>query len=109
MRTADLIGPALDYAVILTQFPRAFESKPSIKNVVVNYPYSTDWAQGGPIIERERISTVPLHHDWEATLDLGEGDSMVCTQTGRTALVAAMRCLVASLLGDEIDIPKELT
>ena len=28
--------------------------------------------------------------------------------TGPTPLIAAMRCFVASKLGDEVDIPKEL-
>jgi hypothetical protein len=29
--------------------------------------------------------------------------------TGSTPLIAAMRCYVASKLGDEVEIPKELT
>lgn len=57
------------------------------------------------IIERERISVVPLHHDWEATLELDEGDAMVQVSEGPTPRIAAFRCLVASNLGDDVDVP----
>lgn len=68
--------------------------------------YSNDWAQGGPIIERERIQLEPAFDKWRAVLDwldepYGEG-------FGPTPLIAAMRCYVASKLGDEVDIPEEL-
>jgi hypothetical protein len=65
------------------------------------HPYSTDWSDGGPIIERECIE-LTLNTDttggkWKA------GDC-----TGPTPLVAAMRCYVASKLGDEVEVPEEL-
>ena len=60
--------------------------------------FSKDWAQGGPIIERELIA---IHGDWKATL--GEG-----TYEGPTPLIAAMRCYVASKLGAEVDVPELL-
>jgi hypothetical protein len=66
------------------------------------YLPSTDWAQGGPIIERERIE---LEHDgfiWWARIKADEDYS------GPTPLIAAMRCYVASKLGDEVEIPEEL-
>lgn len=69
------------------------------------YSPSTDWAQGGPIIEREMIDLQPvmrLHTKdvyWRAC-----GAFM-----SPTPLIAAMRCFVASKMGDEIEIPKELT
>jgi len=63
------------------------------------YTPSTDWSQGGPIIEREKI-----------TLDVFEDGVWVASeyQEGPTPLVAAMRCYVASKLGDTVDIPEEL-
>lgn len=74
--------------------------------------YSTDWAQGGPIIEREKIDCVadPNGKDvwmgqFYATRLSGE---KVIRAYGPTPLIAAMRCYVASKLGEEVEIPKEL-
>jgi hypothetical protein len=66
------------------------------------YNYSTDWAQGGPLIEREGIAINGVEDDaWKATLPSGS-----CI--GPTMLIAAMRCYVASKLGDEVEVPDEL-
>jgi len=67
---------------------------------------STDWAQGGPIIEREAIETAIYSDQWQATMHLDNGSIY---ERGPTPLIAAMRCYVASKLGDEVDIPEELT
>lgn len=69
--------------------------------------YSTDWSQGGPIIEREGINTYQMQDGaWQANLDYGMVDEAI--YHGPTPLIAAMRCFVASKLGDEVDIPEEL-
>jgi hypothetical protein len=74
---------------------------------------STDWSQGGPIIEREGIGLLKVenrlpHQQWDA----GETDEFPNTLwavvSGPTPLIAAMRCYVASKLGDEVDVPEEL-
>lgn len=71
--------------------------------------YSTDWAQGGPIIERENISTCWEGTIWVATrFNKNCGETWFGHQYGSTPLIAAMRCYVASKLGDNIDIPEEL-
>lgn len=73
------------------------------------YNFSTDWRQGGPIIEREKI-TVAYNFDaerWEADTLTEEGDGFH-NSYGPTPLIAAMRCFVASKLGDEVDVPGEL-
>ena len=36
------------------------------------------------------------------------GDTYRCGGEGPTPLIAAMRCFVASRLGDEVDVPEEL-
>ena len=64
---------------------------------------STDWAQGGLIIEREKIAIDWDHDCWNASTD-----SHPAYYSAETPLVAAMRCYVASQLGDEVEIPKEL-
>ena len=69
------------------------------------YSPSTDWSQGGPIIEREKISirqwtNVPIVH---AYMPDGEWSS-----DGQSPLIAAMRCYVASRLSEEVEVPDEL-
>lgn len=66
----------------------------------------TDWAQGGPIIEREGIdlaSPSPIAPEWCAMFW-----RLSNKQSGPTPLIAAMRCYVASKLGNDISIPPEL-
>lgn len=82
----------------------------TLKNECDVYSPSTDWEQGGPIIEREQITLEPVSHDehgdgWLATRIEGPA---VCMEFGPTILIAAMRCFVASKLGDEVDVPNEL-
>ena len=77
---------------------------------------STDWAQGGPIIEREGISIVrdEGYGYWQAVTDANSGSMFgpgLCGnnfQHGPTPLIAAMRCYVVSKLGDKVDVPEEL-
>lgn len=63
---------------------------------------STDWTEGGPIIEHERIDL----DAWKA--GIGWNASTYYTaenyaeMPGPTLLVAAMRCFVASKFGDEV-------
>ena len=68
------------------------------------------WAQGGPIIEREGINGGPRPRphtgQWQSFMCSDRG---VCEASGPTPLIAAMRCYVASKLGDEVEIPEELT
>ena len=65
--------------------------------------YSRDWAQGGPILERERIAIDYDHDVWNAA-KYGLGWYI----GGPTPLIAAMRCYVASKLGREVEVPEEL-
>lgn len=69
---------------------------------------STNWSQGGPIIERERISVVDVNgYDfWKA--DKLNKEAIPVISYGPTPLIAAMRCYVASKLGDAVEIPEEL-
>lgn len=64
--------------------------------------YSTLWAQGGPIIERERITISDALDQWVAGL------KGTLSWFGPTPLIAAMRCYVASKLGGEVEVPDEL-
>ena len=79
-------------------------------NSHLHYSPTTDWAQGGPIIERELI-TVIAHFDfpdWTAWTPAPECEDGEAHGIGPTPLIAAMRCYVASKLGDEVEVPEEL-
>ena len=123
IKTSELQGHAFDWVVAKCEGyldadpPRVmvdFEYKSGYDPVRLNpmrdvyykseYSPSTDWAQGGPIIEREKIA---LSYDtgrfgWVASFY--DGDDVF----GGTPLIAAMRCFVASKLGDEVEVPDEI-
>lgn len=107
MKTSELTGPALDWAVAKCEYPE----QPI--NTALGFPYlvfghfkpSTDWSQGGPIIEREGIR---LHRGVTGQWWAGPEADPRRPVDGPTPLIAAMRCCVASRLGDTIDIPEEL-
>jgi hypothetical protein len=123
MKTSELTGPALDWAVAKCE---GHEDKQRLVRFAQNTPlivfiptvstddgkggwyanFSTDWAQGGPIIEREVIGTWSSEggHTWHARGGLAFQDVF----NGPTPLIAAMRCYVASKLGAEVDLPSEL-
>ena len=102
MKTSELTGAALDWAVAQCKgFPvrNGFDD---------NCPeYSTDWAQGGPIIEREKIGIdCDDQGVWFASYNLSAETAW--GSTSLMPLIAAMRCYVASKLGDDVEIPEEL-
>ena len=76
VNTSELTGPALDWAVAKCENLEVEHINDGITKFLLRlapftgrYSPSTDWAQGGPIIERERISTRPHDHDrhhWSA-------------------------------------------
>lgn len=120
IKTSELTGDALDWAVAkaegttLTYYDASWWYQAIEIGLI---PFSTDWSQGGPIIERERIAVwTPMTQfkksEWEAGKSFidADGTELEITQEfyGPTPLIAAMRCYVASKLGDEVEIPEEL-
>jgi hypothetical protein len=111
MKTAELTGAALDWAVAkcegLTQYYEPDEQC-AFDDEGAAYEPSANWAQGGPIIERERLSLTPRDGYWEAYYhdNLFKEDGSDYFQKGTTPLIAAMRCYVASKLGDEVALPE---
>jgi len=96
IKTSELSGLALDLMVakcegIETSEYHEFNNEP--------YMPSVDWAQGGPIIQRERIRLDPRGL-WCAAHDSCEW----AYYDGSTPLIAAMRCYVASKLGEELEV-----
>ena len=87
IKTSELTGPALAWA--------AAQATP-------------DLTQGGPIIEGEGIAVRRSYNmeqgDWQAIRDGFKNN-----QNGPTPLIAAMRCYVASKLGEEVEVPNEFS
>lgn len=117
IKTAELTGRALDWAVESLEIAKLRESGEHVKQWWVDQkqsdpsPYSTDWLRAGEIIEREKIRIEPTWDGevagWEAK-SLTKFEHYFALEEGPTPLIAAMRCYVASKLGDEVDIPEEL-
>ena len=139
MKTAELTGAALDWAVAKCE---GMFAEPWLwgdeQEVLMHYKFSTNWAHGGPIVEREKITLVCAEGDYNQSKagtpdcydtywvaekgrlsagtsygpqgdDWGEGFHIdVDCMTGPTPLIAAMRCYVASKLGNEVEIPTGL-
>lgn len=112
IKTSELIGPALDWAVAKCEGENSVASCYYAEDNTPLYldeapeptwHPSTNWAQGGPIIEREKIG-VWWDGIWHAKYD---GCLHEEVQDADDPLLAAMRCYVASKLGDEIEIPEE--
>jgi Protein of unknown function (DUF2591) len=115
MKTSELTDAALDWAVT-----KCMGYNEAVwRNFRNECLYSSDWAQGGPIIEREGISVMLSFRDSYAE-GANAKPSGWCARKyqygvlneplshGPTPLIAAMRCYVASKLGDEVDVPEEL-
>lgn len=99
-------GAVLSWMVAMCEGANQASFKVHLKYGVPLPEYSTQWSQGGPIIEREGIDVVNaerLGYDYRWMAESGTARA-----TGTTALIAAMRCYVAGKLGDEVDVPEEL-
>lgn len=116
VKTAELDGLALDWAVAKCEDKNGVLHDDGITRCIViaapsgvykgRYTPTVNWAQGGPIIERENISVgyqghlgVPLDSLWYATNRVD-----VCG-FGQTPLIAALRCFCLEQHGDEIEVP----
>ena len=128
MKTCELTGAALDWAVakaagyseIKVYAPRRPSDRgwievrfnPEPKASTARFDPSVNWEQGGPIIERERVTlraSTTAGTDWAAFYDVPGQYRAAIRERGPTPLIAAMRCYVASKLGDEVNLPAALT
>jgi hypothetical protein len=100
IKTSDLSGAALNTAVHNLAFPDV-----PINDDCTAPPYSTDWAFGGPIIDQEKIGVGYTTEGGATWLAAKTDDPFYIS--GPTPLIAAMRCFVASKLGDEVEVPEE--
>jgi hypothetical protein len=99
MKTSELTGAALDWAVAKCE-GKVFDLSP---DGYYTYKPSRNWALGGPIIERERINLKENGAGWWfAKIGDKKKDKWM---RGTDPLMAAMRCYVASRLGDDVTVP----
>lgn len=110
MKTQDLTGQAFNWAVATCEGKENAWVMYCLKGGALQY--STDWALSGPIIEREEISIAREFAEgcieWAAWTPAPIRDDAEAFGYGPTPLIAAMRCFVASVLGDEVEVPEEL-
>ena len=106
MKTINLTGATLDWAVDKSlNLNTPYNSWGQAGKVPL---YSTDWSQGGPIIERHRIEICHLDNgEWRAQLNANQW-GFHCRHYGESPLIAAMRCYVASKQGNDVEIPEAL-
>ena len=118
VKTHDLTGAALDYAVAMCNWPelvwgdtiglsahaRGLIVIPERKEPDCYWSPSTNWSQGGPLIEQALLVVSPHpKYGWQCRAYMD-----TITYKGSSFLMAAMRCYVVQSIGDEIDIPEEL-
>ena len=103
MKTSHLTGDALNWVVMkLEGYAFADED--------VYLCPSDDWDQARPIIEREKIDIwYRCGVQFMASIEGRHEQSVAYNHRGNPMLIAAMRCYVASKIGDLVDIPEELT
>lgn len=105
IKTSELKGKALNWAVRYAE-----KNAPPADYVEARDNFSACWAKGGPIIEREKIQLYPDDPVMPKAILVPNASEphFYYRQYGTTPLIAAMRCFVASELGDEVDVPEEL-
>ncbi|MEL4167319.1 phage protein NinX family protein [Pseudomonas sp. ZS001] len=140
VKTADLTGQALDWAVAIAVHGKVYVYPegglcPPEDTISLNeddgtmrvnsggfhpkdsWSPSTDWSQGGPLIEKYQVALVPEAHDGLEGTEMSErwyadiyydGGEQYTTEHCETPLIAASRAIVAAYLGDTVSIPAEL-
>ena len=127
VHVSDLTGKALDWMVseavdvAVVRRTGGMCCETVLMDVVANVPWSpsTNWDQGGPLINTlcsrlasngDRSGPDPEtgnHYDdphvWSACARFAGGYGQ-----GKTALIAAMRAIVTAKLGEEVEVPEVL-
>lgn len=117
VKTADLIGPALDWAV--AKATGAHELKIGADKGISciyqlpdggcwtqYYRPSTGWDQGGPLIEKYKVDLYFDGRAWWTQAGTVDTGPLACRH--EAVLIAACRAVVAAHLGYTVQIPDEL-
>ena len=115
VKTAGLIGPALDWAVAkavpLKHWPVVINGNVFLDTdyEYIRYSPSTDWSQGGPLIVKYQIGLLsPAQSpcgEWHAST---RHPDLTDFTHKDNPLIAACRAIVAAKLGDVVRVPAEL-
>ncbi|MEB0078034.1 DUF2591 family protein [Pseudomonas sp. CCI3.2] len=138
IKTADLVGTALDWATFCAVYP---DMQPIIKitesttkllfknaakpvtfprsvrlarmglyGIEIDWYPSSDWECGGPLIEADELTIEPSAWDWKGACALwrAQEEGANVYFEHTNLLVAAMRAVVHAKLGDTVSVPKEL-
>ena len=126
IKTSELIGLALDWAVATIEckgelsrirvYPGhfvVFKDGGNPRGPCSGHDWSTDWAQGGPMMEAHDIMIVDkvgfdVYVAKLARAVEARGKWSYFRSEGPTQLIAAMRCRVRLGIGDEVEVPGEL-
>jgi hypothetical protein len=126
VKVIEATGPALDWMVakaapgkhgnpcfaVGSRGGRYVYQTEGLREAGIHYSPSTNPAQAWPIIEREGIQLSGWSSRRQASTywskSVGGGPKKYWSMPGSTGLIAAMRCFVASELGEEVDVPEEL-
>lgn len=103
IKVSEATGVQLDWLVAKC-LGQEYEWMAAFKSCRGKFNYSTDPAQGQPILEREGIDVVRVRVAEPAW----SGSNLSIQQFGPTMLIAGLRCFVASKLGDEVEVPNEI-
>ena len=130
VKTAELVGPALDWAVAMAEGwapdrPQDGQIKSEYRRLVVGrcpvwgnphnfYSPSTEWAHGGPLLDKYDIAlnggkteSVKGRGIFATLSGVAEGEPNACA-FGTTRLIALCRAIVAAKLGGVVQVPAEL-
>lgn len=110
VKTAELTGAALDWAVakavdwrLISDVPHNYEGGDSTDTYAP--AFSTDWRHGGPLIDEHDVW---LSDDEGACVASCEPHIGRYVVEGGTNLIAICRAVVATKLGEEVEVPQEL-
>lgn len=119
VKTADLIGPALDLAVATAVGFQAFELGGKCyqgcgdnwsRAALAPWSPSSDWSHCGPLIEK--YATKIEHWPTETTPNKSNARIAIAGsaywESGPSPLAAVCRAIVRAKLGDEVQVPAEL-
>lgn len=105
VKAAELIGPALDWAVAQVN---GVEDIPGLASTGLSFEPSTNWAQGGLLIEKHQIDLCWDGADGKAMWWHAYHQDIADQQTHQSPLIALCRAIVAAKLGDVVSVPAEL-
>lgn len=125
VKTSELIGPALDWAVLFAGYGdgpdwRLIDGGLFIiglvdirvgmdgigqQETIDPFQPSARWKDGGPLIEKYMIGFGVYSDAYFAVVGLNDISG---AENGPTHLIAACRAIVASKLGDTVSVPREL-